>query len=137
VSGWRIVRQSRFQARNKASCSVNCRCSTFSSSSGSASSASSRSKSPAETGAASWIGWEGFQVAPEGMAGPDSAGVVTIPSFSNRSSASCATAAIARARSSLNCLRSARLRAVTSSDVESILSRRLKLLLECEAQGRW
>ena len=62
----------------------------------------------------------GFQVAAEGMEGPDSAGVITRPSVANMCSASSATAAIAAARSALNCLRSARRLAVISSDVISI-----------------
>ena len=44
---------------------------------------------------------------------------MTRPSLANIASASSATAAMARARSSLNCFRSARRLAVTSSEVNS------------------
>ena len=61
----------------------------------------------------------GFHVAAEGMEGPDRAGVMTRPWVANMCSASSATAAMAAARSALNCLRSARRFAVTSSEVIS------------------
>jgi len=54
------------------------------------------------------------------MAGPESAGWITRPSVAKMVSASSATAAMARARSSLNCLRSALRLAVISSDVSSV-----------------
>lgn len=66
------------------------------------------------------MGEGGFQVAAEGMEGPDRAGVMTRPSVANMCSASSATAAIAAARSALNCLRSARRLAVISSEVISV-----------------
>ena len=61
----------------------------------------------------------GFQVAAEGMAGPDRAGAMTRPSVAKIISASSATWAMARALSSLNCFRSALRRAVISSEVNS------------------
>lgn len=65
--------------------------------------------------------WLGRHVAVEGMSGPDNAGAITRPSVANISSASSATAAMAAARSSLNWRRSARRRAVISSEVNSIV----------------
>ena len=61
----------------------------------------------------------GFHVAADGIAGPERAGCITRPSVAKTVSASSATAAIALARSSLNCLRSALRLAVTSSEVNS------------------
>lgn len=61
-----------------------------------------------------------FQVAADGMAGPERAGWITRPSVAKIASASSATAAIARARSVLNCLRSALRLAVISSEVGSV-----------------
>ena len=61
----------------------------------------------------------GLHVAAEGMVGPERAGWMTRPSVAKTVSASSATAAMALARSSLNCLRSALRRAVISSEVNS------------------
>lgn len=104
---------------------MSCRCSTSTSGASSSSGASSFSSSSSATSASAPVLWDGRQVAAEGMAGPESAGVMTRPSVAKICSASSATAAIAAARSSLNWRRSARRRAVTSSDVSSA-SRRLE-----------
>ena len=61
----------------------------------------------------------GLHVAAEGIAGPERAGWITRPSVAKTLSASSATAAMALARSSLNCLRSALRLAVISSEVNS------------------
>ena len=63
----------------------------------------------------------GFHVAADGIAGPERAGWMTRPSVAKTVSASSATAAMALARSSLNCLRSALRLAVISSEVNSKL----------------
>ena len=125
VCGSSTVRQSRFHSRKNASCSVSCRCSMSTSGASSSSGPSSFSSSSSATSASAFVLWDGRQVAAEGMAGPESAGVMTRPSVAKICSASSATAAIAAARSSLNWRRSARRRAVTSSDVSSA-SQRLK-----------
>jgi len=61
----------------------------------------------------------GLHVAAEGIEGPERAGWVTRPSVAKTVSASSATVAMALARSSLNCLRSALRLAVISSEVNS------------------
>lgn len=105
-----MVRQSKFHARKNASASVSWRCSTSSSSSSSGSVGAS----------ASGFGRDvGFQVAAEGIDGPDSAGVITRPSAAKMASASAATAAMACARSSLNCFLSIRRRSLYSSAVDT------------------
>jgi hypothetical protein len=63
----------------------------------------------------------GLQVAADGIAGPERVGTTTRPSVAKIVSASSATAAIARARSSLNCRRSALRLLVISSEVSSKL----------------
>jgi hypothetical protein len=108
-----MVRQSRFQVRKKASWRVSCRCST----SGIGSSSSS---SRIESGfTSSVLEAAGLQVAADGIAGPERLGRITRPSVAKIVSASSATAAIARARSSLNCRRSALRLVVISSEVSS------------------
>jgi len=114
VSGSRMVRQSRFQLRKKASWRVSCRCST--SGIGSSGSSSSGSGDTTSVLAGSTAG---LQVAADGMAGPERPGRITRPSVAKIDSASSATAAIARARSSLNCRRSALRLVVISSEVSS------------------
>jgi len=111
VSGSRMVRQSRFQLRKNASWRVSCRCST--SGIGSSCSSSSGATSVLEGSTA------GLQVAADGIAGPERPGSITRPSVAKIDSASSATAAMARARSSLNCRRSALRLVVISSEVSS------------------
>lgn len=134
VCGSRTVRQSSVQRRKNASWRVSWRCSTstrgscssFSSIgaagdsvSGFCSAGVSAGSSGEGSSGTEEVGWEGFQVAAEGIAGPERAGVITRPWVAKMSSASSATAAIAFARSALNCLRSALRLAVISSEVIS------------------
>ena len=120
-TGSRTVRQSSVQRRKKASWRVSWRCST--------SIRGSRcSWCVGGFDSASFVKAEvsegGFHVAAEGMEGPDRAGVMTRPCVANMCSASSATAAMAAARSALNCLRSARRFAVISSEVISVWHKR-------------
>lgn len=109
----RTVKQFKFQQRKKASWRVNCRCSTSTISSISSSSSGIGVTSTLEGSEA------GLQVAADGIEGPERAGTITRPSVAKIVSASWATAAIARARSSLNCRRSSLRLVVTSSEVSS------------------
>lgn len=137
--GWRMVRQSSAQHRKNASGRVSCRCSMSSNGTSSSSPAPSSSSSLAPSpvafvevaatvdvavAVASGLPAvvvvedesEGLHVAADGIFAFVSSNEIILPS-ANAASASAAAWAIARARSTLNCLRSARRFAVISSEV--------------------